>query len=311
MLKRGMVLIALSTVVSAADPSFNQELADGYEKIVNTIITLTSDDMMSTGRYKFYDTTTLDTYHLPVKYNFDPFYKGFNFFVNGTISYSKIEEKEYGFNRLSPDYFDLSLRMYKLGGGLRYKPNDDFYIAMGYSLIYSKYKSNYSSNSKASLDAFSKPPLSEITNFLNTTQSNWTSEFIFSSEYKHEIYGFVPYASAEYKWYRTRTDLDLEEDVKVTSQNEILRGKLGSLTPVLFDVYDSGFRLDGFVGRTYYYGDVVEVLENRYYDSYGVGGYLDFKSEEGLLDKLGIVSEWVHGEHFKGYNIGLDLVFNF
>jgi hypothetical protein len=77
------------------------------------MIALSSDDYMGAWRYKLADDETLKVYHLPIKYNFDPIYKDFNLYVNSTISRAEIED---------PFGYKVSLNMFKLGFGLRYKP---------------------------------------------------------------------------------------------------------------------------------------------------------------------------------------------
>jgi hypothetical protein len=133
-MKNIIVLLCLVLNLPLFADTAREIFKEGYATNINTMIALSSDDYMGAGRYKLADDETLKVYHLPIKYNFDPIYKDFNLYVNSTISRAEIED---------PFGYRVSLNMFKLGFGLRYKPKENFYISVGYSLIYSVFKSTF------------------------------------------------------------------------------------------------------------------------------------------------------------------------
>jgi len=277
-------------------------------RIINSMVALVSDDFLSAGQYKVNDgDAELTIYHIPLKHHFKPFYNKFNFFINGSFGYATIEEDQHIAPSLAPDTYEARIKMYKGGVGLRYEAYKNLYLDAGYSLIYTKYNPNYSYNTPASI-AIIKPLFDSV---VNKKQTNWTSELSLSLRYEQEIAGFLPYILAEYKWYHTRSDLELDNEHKATSQDSILRTRLGSFTPSLFELNQKELKLNAFLGRNYFYGDLVSVMRTDYYDSYGGGVYISFKDKEAWLKKLGLIAEWTDGENFDGFNIGLDINFNF
>ena len=275
-------------------------------RIVNSVIALLSDDFMSAGSYEINDGgANLDIYHLPGRHQFKPFYKDFNIYVNGSLGYAKLTEDEPIFLGEVPDKYEARTKIVKGGFGLRYKPNEDFQLSLGYALIYAHYKPTYSYNS--ALSRYFVRPI--VDDSLNANQKSWTNEFVISTKYEHEVKGFVPFVQFEYKWYHTRSELESSDAPKTTSDDSLLRTRIGTFTPTLFQVDNHNVKINAFAGRTYFYGDLVDIAKSDYYDTYGGGIYIDFK--DGFFEQLGIISEWTDGENFDGFNVGLDISFNF
>ena len=294
-----IIIVLFISSLTFAD-TLRDEFKQAYATNVNAMIALSSDDHMGAGRYKLSDNETLKIYHLPLKYNFNPIYKDLNIYVNGTISRGEVDD---------PLGFRTSLNMYKLGFGLRYKPQEHFYFSMGYSLIYSVYKSTVNYSKFVGTIFYDK--LKENDDLLNSSQHNWTSEFIISSQYEYEIYEFLPYIFGEYKFYDTRTDLKLDHTYKVSAQDSIMRFKVGSYSPSILKIKDNDIKLEGFYGRTYYDGDMAESIDTKVYDVYGFGLHLFSTNKESMFKSVGIISEWTDSENFNGYNIGLTMDINF
>jgi len=66
--------------------SIADELTDVLKKAylinVNALMVLTSQDMLSSGKYKFGD-DTIRVYNFPFTHHFKPYNRYFNFYVNG------------------------------------------------------------------------------------------------------------------------------------------------------------------------------------------------------------------------------------
>jgi len=281
-----LLLFLLIPVISSANPTYEE--AEKYNvMITNSIVALVSDDFASSGKYTISGGTELKIHHLPISYDFKPFYKDLNFYVNGSVGYAEIKEGDSTYS------YDGKLQIYKIGAGARYKPNDEFYIAAGYSLIYSIYNPTASGLIDATYD--------EI---FSQRQENWTDEYIVKTKYQHDINDFYPYVELEYEWYNTRAYLG-SDDTKIKAEDSVFRSKLGIVSPVLFDIYSNGVKLNTFAGKTYFYGDMIEITKANNYYIYGFSLDTDIKDKDSIFKKVGIVSEWTDGENFQGYNIGL------
>jgi hypothetical protein len=264
------------------------------------MIALSSDDYMGAGRYKLSDEETLKVYHLPIKYQLIPIYKDFNIYINSTVSRAEIDD---------PLGYRVSLNMFKLGFGFRYKPQEHFYISVGYSLIYSVFKSTFNYSKIVNTPYYDVFKAND--DLLNSRQENWTSEYIIATQYEYEIYEFLPYIFGEYKFYSTDTNLKLDTTYDVNSQDSISRLKIGSYSPSILKIYNNDVKLEGFYGKVYYDGEMAHAVDTSVYDIYGFGVHLFLKNKESIFKSIGIISEWTESENFNGYNIGLSMRINF
>ncbi len=291
-IKSLLLFFLLMPVMTSAKSSYTQ-VEKRSVMITNSIVALVSDDFASSGRYTISGGAELKINHLPVSYDFKAFYKDLNFYINGAIGFAELKEDT------SYSSYDAKMQIYKIGGGVRYKPNDDFYIAVGYSLIHSIYDPNAS--------GFTDDKLNEI---FSQRQENWTDEYIIKIKYQHNVFGFYPYAKFEYEWYNTRSYLG-SDDTKVKSEDSAFRTKLGIVSPTIFNIYSNEVKLNTFAGKTYFYGDIVVITDEKDYNTYGFSLDSYINDKDSLFKKVGIVSEWTDGNNFQGYNIGLTFELQF
>ncbi|MGB5505630.1 MAG: hypothetical protein WBM70_02970, partial [Sulfurovum sp.] len=90
-MKRIILLPLLSTLLlSQAHADFQSELENVYIKSANTILFFTSENIISSGSYEFGSKDqTLDTFFFPMTHHFESDSDFYNFYVNGSIGYSK------------------------------------------------------------------------------------------------------------------------------------------------------------------------------------------------------------------------------
>ncbi|NKQ41302.1 MAG: hypothetical protein HF962_07005 [Sulfurovum sp.] len=87
-----LLVIALLTQVHA---DFKNELENTYVRGINSILFLTSEDIISAGSYEFGSSSrTLDTHILPFTHHFKSDVEFYNFYVNGGVGFSKYRESD-------------------------------------------------------------------------------------------------------------------------------------------------------------------------------------------------------------------------
>ncbi|PHS34462.1 MAG: hypothetical protein COA92_00780 [Sulfurovum sp.] len=125
------VFIGVFTSQLQADTHIRSEFENVYVKAANTLLFFTSENIISSGSYEFgSDDATLKTTFFPLTHHFESDSDFYNFYVNGSIGYSKYREKNIDF-RGSLDEIDIKTYALKLGGGIRLKPLDDVDIMFG------------------------------------------------------------------------------------------------------------------------------------------------------------------------------------
>ena len=114
--KRILLPIFSIFLLSQVQAGFQNEVENVYVKAANTLLFFTSENIISSGSYEFgSEDSTLDTTFLPLTYHFKNDSDFYNFYVNGSIGYSKYEEKNIDI-RNSLDEIDIKTYALKLGG---------------------------------------------------------------------------------------------------------------------------------------------------------------------------------------------------
>lgn len=292
-------LIAGLFVVSTVQAT---SIEESYVNSVNAVIGLTADDYIGAGSYTLPDQAEMDIYHLPLTNHFDPFYEDINVYINGAVGYSEIEQ-------ISPfGVLQMRMKLFKLGGGVRYQPTPQWRISLGVSLIYTELRNTMDYESNDIQRSFYEQGIDSL---VNTKQTNWTREYTFQTRYEDEIEGFIPYFDGEYELYKTESTLQLDSVVKVDSVMELAHIKIGSFTPVLGTFKQRSIRLEGKYGYTWMFGDFRDALSSDYYQTYSAFMHFNAISQEDWLKNIYFISEWTEGKGFDGYNAGVGMEFNF
>ena len=199
-----------------------------YIKAANTLLFFTSENIISSGSYEFgSDNSTLNTHFFPVTHHFDSDSDFYNFYVNGSIGYSKYKEKNIDLRRGSSD--DITIKTYalKLGGGIRLNILKDTDMMIGGSYIYSKVNSKY----HASRPLVATNPIDKTMDHVFNSHNHFnTYEFSSSIGYHPTIHAYQPYVRADIHYFDTRVN-DPYATISNTSST-IAKLKAGVTTPL-------------------------------------------------------------------------------
>lgn len=293
---------------------------------VNALIILTTQDMLTSGRYNFTSGGEIHVINFPMYYHFDPIFDQFNLFVNGSLGYSKFDtDIDWGTElddpRFSPDdYMRYDTIAVRLGGGVRYVSSFDIYFLAGFDFIYSRVKNRYDYNSLASeeeLKQFLDPA------FANQYSNAYTYELFWQVGYTPVWAEWKPYIVLSLTYFDTKQELTLDELSAFHSTSGGSRLKFGFETPQFFHIFDTGLSTEFYLSGNTFTGDVRETLG---FDGYGSSAamlhlYIDSKfygsvdetlyHVPSLLNRIDLMVERVTGDGLQGYNIGFGAGFNF
>lgn len=292
---------------------------------VNALIILTSQDMMTSGRYTFAsdgstDDTVMRVYNFPGYYHFDPFVKYLNFFVNGSVGYSRLDSKVTLNPNLPQDDMSYQAVALRAGGGLRYDSGLDIIILGGFDFIYSYIQNDYTYNSAESRKSL-QPAFDKA--FANQQSNAYTYELFFKIGYFPDWKGWKPYIEWGNNYFDTKTELDTASlfSFRSTSLGSTLQ--LGFESPQFINFWKTGLSAEYFIAANAFAGDIRETLG---FDGYGSTAVLlhlylhkDFFGEvdetlshlPSKVNRINFMIEEVKGEGMQGYNVGLSAGFNF
>ena len=317
-----LYFIFLGTALSANDVD---ELKKVALSNVNALIILTSQDMLSSGRYTFSDPessndTSMRLYNLPLYYHFDPLFYGFNFFVNGSLGYSEFDADIEFDPTLPSDHMTYQTTALRLGGGVRYKSDYGIKVLGGFDYIYSYINNSYDYNSAYS-QANYQPLLDEA--FANQKSHAYTYELFFKVGYFPTWAEWKPYVEWSNNYFDTKSSLDTKELLSFKSTSVGTTLKLGFETPQFIHIYKTGISTEFFIAGNAFAGDVRDTLGFDGYGSAAVllhlylySGFYGAVDEElghipSLLNRIDFMVESVDGDGISGYNIGLSAGFDF
>ena len=317
-------LITFSVLLAVLQASVVDDLKKSSLSNINALIILTSQDMLTSGRYTFSDavdkdSATMRIYNLPMYYHFDPVFYDFNFFVNGSLGYSDIGG-DLKIVSSEPDYMQYQTIALRLGGGVRYKSSTDIVLLGGFDFIYSYIKNRYDYKS-----AESRKDLQSLfdSTFSNQSSNAYTYEFFFKLGYFPNWAEWKPYVEWGNNYFDSKTDLETKSLLSFHSSSAGTTLKLGFETPQFIHIYKTGLSTEFFVAGNAFAGDVRDTLG---FDGYGSAAALlhlylnqgffgDVDEALGhapsILNRVDLMVESVSGEGIKGYNIGLSAGFDF
>ena len=298
---------------------FKSDLADRYARGLNAILFFTSEDIISSGHYKFdaFD-GTLDSNFIPFSYNFKDVCDEYNYYINGSVGFSNYEEKNIDLNRGSNDALKLRTYALKLGGGIRYNTSLDTHIKLGSAYIYSHARGNF--KTAKPLDT-SNPDDKVINDIFNSSQDHHTFEVSSSFEYHPTINNYKPYINVGLRHFTTRVD-DAYTDI-TNIKSVISKLKVGLVTPAVTEVFGLPLRLEPYASAIYLAGDVDGTLDlNKFFvlgTTFRFGSYPLTCWVEDIASLKRDSIDWVKevtldlnlvkGHNFEGLNFGIGIKF--
>jgi hypothetical protein len=304
---------------SDSNADFKNDLADRYARGLNAILFFTSEDIISSGHYKFdaFD-GTLDSHFIPFSYNFKDVCDEYNYYLNGSVGFSNYKETNIDLNRGVKDAIKLRTYALKLGGGIRYNTSLNTDIKLGTAYIYSHARGDLKTSKPLDI---SNPDDKAINEIFNSSQNHHTLEFSSTFEYHPIINNYKPYASIGVRHFTTRVD-DTYTDI-TNIRSVISKLKVGLVTPPITEVFGLPLRLEPYASAIYLAKDVDDTLDlNKFFvlgTTFRFGSYPFTCWVEDIAslkrDSISWVKEvtldvnLVKGHNFEGINIGLGVKF--
>jgi hypothetical protein len=281
------------------------DLENLYLKASNSLLFFTSEDIISSGRYQFENSNeTLDTTFFPLIYQFDSDSDFYNYYINGSIGYSKYKDK-YLMLRGSFDEIKIKTYALKIGGGVRMNILEDTDMMVGASYIYSKVHGDY--NTAKFLNP--SDPVDRALNYVFNSDNNYnTFEVDTSLGYQPTINEYEPYIRADIRYFNTQVD---DKYATISNVDAIIsKLKVGFITPQVTDIYGLPLKLEFYASEVFIGGDMDDALGT---DNFYVLGSTFHLGTSSMVDWVSDVSfdiNIVRGDNLDGFNFGFGLSFS-
>jgi len=297
-----IVLPLLSTLIlstAQADQSY-------YAKAVNSLLFFTSEDIISSGSYEFSnEDETLDTHFFPLTYHFDSDSDFYNFYVNGSLGYSKYKQKNIDLRNInSMDEIQIRTYALKLGGGVRMNILKDTDMMVGASYIYSKVSGDYRATQPLNLS----DPVDRAVDYVFNSDSDYnTFEFVTSLGYQPTINEYEPYIRGDIRYFSTEID---DQYASITETNAVIsKLKIGVITPEVTTISGLPLKLEFYASEVFIGGDMDDTMD---IDNFFVAGTTFHLGTSTLVDWVSEVSfdlNIVRGDNLDGFNWGFGFSF--
>ncbi len=306
-MKKTVLLPLLSGVILSAihaEDTFRTEVENVYLKAANTLLFFTSENIISSGSYTFSnDDQKLRTYFFPMTHHFKSNSDFYNFYVDGSVGYSKYEETNILF-RGSVDDLDIRTYALKLGGGIRMNLWQDTDMMIGGAYIYSKANSDYHTpNPLVPTDSVDRT----LDYVFNSSNSFDTYEFYSSIGYHPSINGYDPYLRADLRYFDTSIDDPYATISDISST--VSKLKAGVITPAVAKIADLPLRLEFYAWDVLLSGDMKEALDMRSFYVFGTTFHLGTATLNDWVSDVSFDVNIVTGDNIDGFNFGFGFAF--
>jgi hypothetical protein len=300
-----VIILVLCRILWALDTA-EDAAKKAYLANINALMVFTTKDGLNSGTYDFTRANaTMYIFHLPLRYDFEPFAKGWNAFFIGGVGYSETTMT----TDINGSTVDIGgdirltatnkLRTYAFGagGGIRYKDTNGFEGLSGLEAIYSRVGVTSRDNSETGevVEGF----------FDGSYNDNISYRFFLSLEYRKEWAGFKPYATLSYELFETKSAIDVEQLSTFSSQTNVTSFTIGSESPTIATYRDMNLTFEGYLRGSYLGGDINKVVK---FDGYGtVGGVAYWYVTETMnyIERFFLEVSTIQADGLRGYNIGL------
>ncbi|MEA3522132.1 MAG: hypothetical protein U9R50_04090, partial [Campylobacterota bacterium] len=259
------------------------------------------------GQYQFSKVgVDMEVYHLPFTYHFDT-HDFLDYFIVGNVGYSRtfinndiVIPPE---GRLD---YENHLQTYTagIGGGIRYKFNDDVSVLGGLEFIYSR--------SGVSIKNPDDDIGEAIKDFFNKNYNdNLSYKFFTSLEYRPKQYLYKPYATLDFKLYETKSSFTFDTLNSFATQSNVTTLALGIETSNLFEDHGNYLTFEAYFHANYLGGDVVKSVKFDHYGS--VGGVAYWYTPESVLwaERFFLELNTIRSDGLEGYNLGIGFTIDF
>ncbi len=305
-LKKLTLLPLLSTLIlSQAHADIKSDMEDSYVKGVNTILFFTSEDIISSGSYEFSnEDETLETTFLPLTHHFESDSDFYNFYVNGSVGYSKYRLEDIDRGAGSLDTIKIKTYALKLGGGIRMNILKDTDMMIGGSYIYSKVNSDYKTHQPLNLS----DPVDRALNYVFNSDDDYNTYELFTSlGYRTMINEYEPYVRGDIRYFDTKIDDHYATVSDVTST--ISKLKVGVITPPVAAIVGLPLKLEFYASEVFISGDMNDAMDTDNFFVAGTTFHLGTTTLNDWVSEVSFDINIVRGDNLDGFNWGFGFSF--
>jgi len=303
-MKKILLPIGTMFLLTQAQADLKSEFENVYVKAANTLLFFTSENIISSGSYEFgNDDSTLKTTFFPVTHHFESNSDFYNFYLNGSIGYSKYRETNVDVNRESLDTIKIKTYTFKLGGGVRLNILKDTDMMLGGSYIYSKVNGDYITEKPLTTNPVDRA-LDYVFNSNNTFN---TYELFTSVGYHPTINEYKPYIRGDIRYFDTEIN-DPFATISDTSST-ISKLKVGVITPSVISIESLPLKLEFYASDVFISGDMREALDTNNFYVLGTTLHLGTTTLNDWVSDVSFDVNIVRGDNLDGFNFGFGLSF--
>ena len=304
MMKKVLLPIATVLLFTQAQADLKSEFENVYVRATNTLLFFTSENIISSGSYEFgSDDSTLKTTFFPVTHHFESNSDVYNFYVNGSIGYSRYRETNVDANRESLDTIKIKTYALKLGGGIRLNILEDTDMMLGGSYIYSKVNSDYITEKPLTTN-----PVDRALNYVFNSNNTFNTYEVFTSiGYHPTINEYKPYVRADIRYF----DTDIHDPYATISDttSTISKLKIGFITPPVTVIQGLPLKLEFYASDVLISGDMKDALDTDNFYVLGTTFHLGTTTLNDWVSDVSFDVNIVRGDNLDGFNFGFGLSF--
>ncbi len=304
MRKYTLLPLLSALILTSVQADLLNEAKNAYVKGVNSLLFFTSEDIISSGNYEFgSEDNVLDTHFLPLTYHFESDSDFYNFYVNGSIGYSRYREK-YIELRGASDEIRIKTYALKLGGGVRMNILEDTDMMIGASYIYSDVNSDY--RTVKPLDT--SDPLDRVIDHVFISDNSYnTYEFVTGLGYHPTINEYEPYIRGDIRYFDTQID---DEYATITDTTAVIsKLKVGVITPEVTSIVGLPLKLEFYASEVFVGGDMDEILDTGNFFVAGTTFHLGTTTLVKEVSEVSFDINIVKGDNLDGFNFGFGMSF--
>ena len=221
-------------------------------------------------------------------------------YVFGTVGYIS-GDHDIDAGVLAGSDFEESALGINLGGGMAIHVTERFTVTPFVGIIYGHYETDFSA--KTAAGQVVEDALSESVDTIGGTPG-------IALAYRLPLGQNILTLGGKYTYYGT-TDISGDSDVEVDGSSHILEERADIDIPLPAHLFDCRLHTGGYVSLTEAFGDIGDTMNSDIWATIHPRILLDTTGKLWKVDRIGLGMSYVKGEHFDGWDFGVDVSFKF
>ncbi|MBN2824922.1 MAG: hypothetical protein JXQ76_06355 [Campylobacterales bacterium] len=293
MMKNIVVLSLLSSAIYA--DAIEQNFVNDIAKTA----LMGSQKSFESGSHDLKANEEMWTLFAAFRYNFDST-NDWNFFVNAAGGVAEYKTGNPLVGNLG-DCAKLEAVNIELGGGVRYKINNEMHIALGAGVLYSQIDPTFSYG-----NALTLPNRTRIDALYNGGDKldSYTYQANIKYDYETNVNGYEPYVTAFLGYFSTDVD-----GLDATSDSTLAHIKAGVYSPELVKIFNLPFKVEAYAQETFLMGDIKENMDTSNITQIGMAFHLYTNTLIKYVDNVYFDVNYVTGDNIEGFHVGVSAKF--